>query len=52
MRVFLAGHRGMVGAAIARQLTGRGAVDLITRSHGELDLTNQAATAAFFGWLK
>ncbi|NKB28864.1 MAG: NAD-dependent epimerase/dehydratase family protein [Rhodobacteraceae bacterium] len=48
MRIFLAGHRGMVGGAIARQLKGRTGVSVITRSHAELDLKDQAATAAFF----
>jgi len=48
MRIFLAGHRGMVGSAIARQLNGRTDVSVITRTHAELDLKDQAATAAFF----
>ena len=47
-RVFVAGHRGMVGSAIARALAARGEVELLTRSRHELDLTDQAAVAAFF----
>ncbi|MEZ9855719.1 GDP-L-fucose synthase family protein [Vibrio breoganii] len=47
-RVFVAGHRGMVGSAIVRQLEVRDDVELITRTSSELDLTNQAAVNAFF----
>ncbi|TKF88859.1 GDP-L-fucose synthase [Vibrio breoganii] len=47
-RVFVAGHRGMVGSAIVRQLDLRDDVELITRTSSELDLTNQAAVDAFF----
>lgn len=47
-RIFVAGHRGMVGAAIVRALQRRGEVDLITRTHAELDLRDQAAVRAFF----
>ncbi|MBO6526341.1 GDP-L-fucose synthase [Erythrobacter sp.] len=51
MRIYVAGHRGMVGGAILRQLEERcgGAeqLDLVTRTHAELDLTNQAAVHAF-----
>lgn len=47
MRIYLAGHRGMVGAAIARKLSARGA-DLLTRTHAELDLTDQQAVKGFF----
>ncbi|MEZ9902149.1 GDP-L-fucose synthase family protein [Vibrio breoganii] len=47
-RVFVAGHRGMVGSAIVRQLEVRDDVELITRTSSELDLTNQAAVDAFF----
>lgn len=47
MRIYVAGHRGMVGGAIARKLLERG-LDVITRTHAELDLTNQAAVRAFF----
>ncbi len=47
MRIYVAGHRGMVGGAIARKLTDRG-VDVVTRTHAELDLTDQAAVRSFF----
>lgn len=46
--VFVAGHRGMVGSAIVRQLEGRSDIELILRNSSELDLTNQAAVSAFF----
>jgi GDP-L-fucose synthase len=46
--VYVAGHRGMVGAAICRRLEQAGARNLITRTHAELDLTNQASVNAFF----
>ena len=46
--VFIAGHRGLVGSAINRHLSALGFRNLITRSRQELDLTNQAATRAFF----
>ncbi len=39
-RIFVAGHRGMVGAAIVRALEQRGASRIATRTHAELDLTN------------
>lgn len=45
---FVAGHRGMVGSAIVRQLKKNGCENIITRSHSELDLTDQAAVTAFF----
>jgi GDP-L-fucose synthase len=47
-RIFVAGHRGMVGSAIARCLTDKGYTNIITRSHAELDLTDQAGVRAFF----
>lgn len=47
MKVFLAGHRGMVGAAILRQLGARADVELVTRSHADLDLTDQEAVRTF-----
>jgi GDP-L-fucose synthase len=46
-RIYVAGHRGMVGGAISRKLRERG-VEVITRTHAELDLTDQAAVRAFF----
>ena len=47
MRIYVAGHRGVVGGAISRKLRERG-VEVITRTHAELDLTDQAAVRAFF----
>ncbi len=46
--VYVAGHRGMVGAALVRALRAAGHEKIVTRTHAELDLTNQAAVAAFF----
>ena len=48
MKIYVAGHRGMVGGAILRALQARGGHDLITRTSAELDLTDQAQVAAFF----
>ena len=47
--IYVAGHRGMVGSAIVRHLLAHGhaAEDIITRTHAELDLTDQAAVRAF-----
>lgn len=47
-KVFIAGHRGMVGAAIKRELDKRGYTAIVTRTRQELDLTNQRAVATFF----
>ncbi|WPO99709.1 GDP-L-fucose synthase [Pseudomonas sp. HR96] len=47
-RIFVAGHRGMVGSALVRLLGRRDDVELIVRSRQELDLTNQSAVQAFF----
>jgi GDP-L-fucose synthase len=47
-KIYVAGHRGMVGSAILRQLQQQGQVNLVTRTHAELDLTNQSAVKAFF----
>lgn len=47
-RIFVAGHRGLVGSAIVRRLEGAGYSRLLLRTHGELDLTSQAAVARFF----
>lgn len=46
MKVYVAGHRGMVGSAILRRLVALG-VDTVTRTHAELDLTDQAAVRTF-----
>lgn len=47
-KIYVAGHRGMVGSAIVRRLKSGGYSNIITRAHGELDLTNQAAVNQFF----
>jgi GDP-L-fucose synthase len=47
-RIYVAGHRGLVGSALVRRLRGAGYRDLILRTHAELDLTDRAAVAAFF----
>jgi len=46
-RIYVAGHNGMVGSAVCRELSSRGYRNLITASRGELDLIDQAATRAF-----
>lgn len=48
MKVYVAGHRGMVGGAITRKLKARGA-ELVTATSSELDLTDQAAVRTFMG---
>jgi len=47
-RVFVAGHQGMVGAALVRRLTTLGYRDIVTRTRDELDLLDQAAVREFF----
>jgi GDP-L-fucose synthase len=47
-KIYVAGHRGMVGSAIVRNLQAKGFSNFVTRTHAELDLTNQAKVAAFF----
>lgn len=47
-KIFVAGHRGMVGSAIVRQLVAQGYTNIITRTHSELDLTRQADVEKFF----
>ncbi len=46
-RVFIAGHRGMVGSAIVRQLENRNDIELIIRDRTELDLMSQSAVQNF-----
>ena len=46
-RIYIAGHNGMVGSAVCRELRARGYTNLITASHHELELIDQAATRAF-----
>ena len=47
-KIYVAGHRGMVGSAIMRNLQAKGFNNIVIRTHAELDLTNQANVAAFF----
>ena len=47
-KIYIAGHRGLVGSAIVRQLELRGFTNLIMRTHKELDLTNQTQVQSFF----
>jgi len=47
-KIYIAGHRGLVGSAIVRQLKERGFTNLLIRTHKELDLTNQAQVQDFF----
>jgi GDP-L-fucose synthase len=47
-KIYIAGHRGLVGSAIVRQLESRGFTNLIMRTHKEFDLTNQAQVQNFF----
>ncbi len=47
-KVYIAGHRGMVGGAILKNLSGKGYTNIVTRVSSELDLRNQAAVNAFF----
>ncbi|WP_128113134.1 GDP-L-fucose synthase [Polynucleobacter necessarius] len=47
-KIYVAGHRGMVGSAIVRNLKAQGYKNIIERTHAQLDLTNQAAVQAFF----
>ena len=47
-KIYIAGHRGLVGSAIVRQLEERGFTNLLIRTHEKLDLTNQAAVQTFF----
>jgi len=48
IKIYVAGHHGMVGSAIVRQLQSKGFNQIITRTHAELDLTNQHAVQQFF----
>ena len=47
-KIYVAGHRGMVGSAIVRELRRQGYTNLLTRTHAELDLTRQADVERFF----
>ena len=47
-KIYVAGHRGLVGSALVRRLEKEGFTNIVTKTHAELDLTNQAAVAEFF----
>ena len=47
-KIYVAGHRGMVGSSIVRELNRQGYNNIITRTHSELDLTRQNEVEAFF----
>ena len=47
-KIYIAGHRGLVGSAIVNNLQSKGYINLVFRTHAELDLTNQLAVEAFF----
>ena len=47
-RIYVAGHRGLAGSAIVRRLAAEGYADIVTRTHAELDLTDQKVTRQFF----
>ncbi|CAN4275648.1 WcaG Nucleoside-diphosphate-sugar epimerases [Methylophilaceae bacterium] len=47
-KIYVAGHRGMVGSAILRELKNQGLHNIVVRTHAELDLTDQHAVRAFF----
>ena len=47
-KIYVAGHRGLVGSALMRQLHAQGYTNIVTRTHAELDLTNQPLVADFF----
>ena len=47
-KIYVAGHRGLVGSAIVKNLESKGYTNLVFRTHEELDLTNQKAVEDFF----
>jgi GDP-L-fucose synthase len=47
-KIYIAGHRGLVGSALVSRLQARGYHDIVTRTHAELELRDQAAVRAFF----
>ena len=47
-KIYIAGHHGLVGSALMRQLQAKGYNNIITRTHAELDLTNQKSVEVFF----
>ena len=51
-KIYVAGHTGMVGSAIVRELRKQGYTNIITRTHKELDLCRQSEVEAFFAYEK
>jgi GDP-L-fucose synthase len=47
-KIYIAGHQGLVGSAIVKNLESKGYTNIITRTHSELDLIDQQAVSAFF----
>ena len=47
-KIYVAGHRGLVGSALVRRLEKDGFTNIVTRTHAELDLTRQADVESFF----
>ena len=47
-KIYVAGHRGLVGSALVRKLKAEGYENIVTRTHAELDLTRQADVERFF----
>ena len=47
-KIYVAGHRGLVGSAIVKNLESKGYINIITKAHAELDLINQLEVEAFF----
>ena len=47
-KIYIAGHRGLVGSAIKRELERKGYTNIIGKTHAELDLTDSKAVAEFF----
>jgi len=47
-KIYVAGHRGLVGSAIVKNLESKGYINIIARTHHELDLLDQQAVAEFF----
>jgi GDP-L-fucose synthase len=48
MKIFVAGHRGMVGSAVVRALQKKGGCEILTRTRAELDLTDPSAVTKWF----
>lgn len=48
LKIYVAGYRGMVGSALVRTINEQGSACIVTRTHSELDLTDQAVVRRFF----